>query len=313
MNLHRLTPSISLLVAFEAAARHRSFTRAGQELSLTQSAVSRQVQALESLLDVKLFQRSGRQIALTEIGAIYAADIASALGRIRSASSQVMALQSGGGSLNLAVLPTFASRWLLPLLPSFYRKQPGVLVHLYSRIGRYNLGDAGMDAAINVGDGHWPSLTAHRLVDEEQTLVANPVLLGRDPIRVPGDVVRHLLLHLTTRAQEWREWFSVHQIPVHNLRAGPQFELTAHLIQAAVLGIGIALVSRCLVEEELRNGTLVSPLAERLPARNRGYYLIYPPEKASFPPLVAFREWLLPYAATPGAVPAPPSRSRTDA
>jgi DNA-binding transcriptional LysR family regulator len=201
----------------------------------------------------------------------------------------------------------------MPLLPSFYRKQIGVLVHLYSRIGRYNLGDSGMDAAINVGDGHWPGLTAHRLVGEEQTLVASPVLLGTRPIRMPADVVHHLLLHLTTRAQEWREWFSAHQVPVNNLRAGPQFELTAHLIQAAVLGIGIALVSRCLVEEELRNGTLVSPLAEKLPGRNRGYYLIYPPEKASFPPLVAFRDWLLPLAVSPGSVAKQAARSQAGA
>src|SRR5688572_24738703 len=115
MNLHRLTPSMSLLVAFEAAARHRSFTRAGQELSLTQSAVSRQVQALENLLNVKLFRRSGRQIALTELGTMYANDVAFALSRIRTASSQLLAFGAGGGALNLACLPTFGSRWLMPL------------------------------------------------------------------------------------------------------------------------------------------------------------------------------------------------------
>lgn len=298
MNRHRLTPSISLLVAFEAAARHRSFTRAGEELSLTQSAVSRQVQALEGLLQVELFRRTGRQIALTEIGAIYANDIGAALARIRSASSQVVSFRNGSGSLNLSVLPTFGSRWLLPLLPSFYSQQSRILVHVHSRIGRYDLVEAGMDAAINAGDGHWPGLVAHRLVEEDQILVASPELLRRQPISVPADAASHLLLHVTTRAHEWREWFAIHQISSRDMQAGPQFEFTGHLIQAAVSGIGLALVSRCLIGEELANGSLLNPLNARLPS-DRAYYLIYPPEKASFPPLVAFRDWLLPHATAP--------------
>lgn len=295
MNLHRLTPSMSLLVAFEAAARHRSFTRAGHELSRTQSAVSRQVQALENLLQVELFRRSGRQIALTEVGAMYANDIGSALSRIRTASSQVLAFRSGGGSLNLAVLPTFGSRWLMPLMPSFYEKHPAVLVHIHSRIGRYDLKHAQMDAAINVGDGHWPGMITHRLVDEEPVLVASPALLERIPIRTFEDVANHLLIQVSTRAEEWREWFVAHKISSREMRAGPYFEVTAHLIQAVVSGIGIGLVSRCLVEEELRSGDLAIPLQE-VTANSRGYYFIYPPEKTDFPPLVAFREWLLPHA-----------------
>ena len=294
MNLHRLTPSMSLLVAFEAAARHRSFTRAGKELSLTQSAVSRQVQALESLLQVELFRRSGRQIALTEVGAMYANDIASALSRIRTASSQVLAFRAGGGSLNLAVLPTFGSKWLMPLLPSFYARNQSVLVHMHSRIGRYDLEEARMDAAINVGDGHWPGMLSHRLVDEDPVLVASPALLARMPIRTPEDVAAHLLLQVSTRAQEWREWFVAHMMSSREMRAGPYFEMTSHLIQAVEADIGIGLVSRCLVEEELARGTLAIPLQEST-RNSRAYYLIYPPEKASFPPLAAFREWLLPH------------------
>jgi DNA-binding transcriptional LysR family regulator len=288
---------MSLLVAFEAAARHRSFTRAGQELSLTQSAVSRQVQALENLLQVELFRRSGRQIALTEVGTMYANDIASALSRIRTASSQVLAFRAGGGSLNLAVLPTFGSRWLLPLLPSFYAKHAGVLVHVHSRIGRYDLEEARMDAAINVGDGHWPGMLSHRLVDEDPVLVASSALLARMPIRSPEDVAAHLLLQVSTRAEEWREWFVAHKISSREMRAGPYFEFTTHLIQAVVSGIGIGLVSRCLVEEEIRAGTLSVPLPESLP-NSRGYYLIYSPDKTAFPPLVAFRDWLLPHATS---------------
>src|SRR5580693_311790 len=122
MHPRRLTPSMSLLVAFEAAARHLSFTRAADELSLTQSAISRQVAALEALLEVTLFRREGRQITLTEVGAKYQRELSGALQRIRSASLQVMAFREGRGSLHLAALPTFASKWLMPRLKDFYRQ-----------------------------------------------------------------------------------------------------------------------------------------------------------------------------------------------
>ena len=120
MHPRRLTPSMSLLVAFEAAARQLSFTRAANELSLTQSAVSRQVAALEALLEITLFHREGRQIALTEVGAMYQRELTGALQRIRSASLQAMAFRAGRGSLHLATLPTFASKWLMPRLKDFY-------------------------------------------------------------------------------------------------------------------------------------------------------------------------------------------------
>jgi LysR family glycine cleavage system transcriptional activator len=152
MNQHRLLPSMSLLTAFEAAARHQSFTRAGEELSLTQSAVSRQVQALEALLQVELFRRAGRRITLTDVGALYARETAAAIERIRTASAQVAAFRTGVGSLHLATLPTFGSKWLLPRLHAFYNLHPGMLVHMHSRIGGLDLDKAGMDVAINVGD-----------------------------------------------------------------------------------------------------------------------------------------------------------------
>src|SRR5258708_39629706 len=152
MHPRRLTPSMSLLVAFEAAARHLSFTRAADELSLTQSAISRQVAALEALLEVTLFRREGRQITLTEGGAKYQRELSGALQRIRSASLQAMAFREGRGSLHLAALPTFASKWLIPRLKHFYHKQHQVLINLHSRLGQLDLERAGMDVVICVRD-----------------------------------------------------------------------------------------------------------------------------------------------------------------
>ena len=165
MNLRRLTPSMSLLLAFESAARHQSYTRAAAELSLTQSAVSRQVQALEAFLGITLFQREGRNVVLTDVGRLYADTLSDALASIRNATLQAIDYGSGGGTLRLALLPTFGSKWLLPRLHEFYAANPGVQVHIHSRI-HADFSDGQLDAAICVGDGAWPELTAHPLLDE---------------------------------------------------------------------------------------------------------------------------------------------------
>lgn len=292
MNQHRLLPSMSLLAAFEAAARHGSFTRAGEELALTQSAVSRQVQALEALLEVQLFRRAGRRITLTDVGAMYARETAAAMERIRSATAQVAAFRTGVGSLHLATLPTFGSKWLLPRLPGFYALHPGMLVHMHSRIGALDLDKAGMDVAISVGDGHWPGLISHQLAEDRRVVVASPALLGQHPIEQAEDVRHHLLLQVATQPQAWREWWQAQGLPLRAMRLGPQFEYVAHMIQAMTTGIGIGLVAPTLVQEELRQGSLRVALDLPVPTR-RAYYLLYTPEKASFPPLVAFRDWIL--------------------
>jgi len=292
MNPRRLTPSMSLLVAFEAAARHLSFTRAATELSLTQSAVSRQVQALEDLLEVPLFRRERRRITLTDTGAMYQREVGAALQRISSASLQAIAFRTGGGSLHLASLPTFAAKWLMPRMNGFYARHPGILVHVHSRVKQFDLELAGMDAVIGVGDGVWPGLVAHHLMDEVVVPVISPALRKAHPMKSPGDIAQHLLLLVAARPYVWKGWFAAQGLPIDRMRLGPQFELTSHLIQAVASGIGVGLLPAFLVEDELRNGVL--ELAFDLPLRtNAGYYLFIPPEKLALPPVIAFRDWLL--------------------
>ena len=292
MNPRRLTPSMSLLVAFEAAARHLSFTRAAVELSLTQSAVSRQVQALEELLEIPLFRREGRKIALTDTGAMYQREVSGALQRISSASLQAIAYRTGGGSLHLASLPAFAAKWLMPRMNSFYGTHPGILVHIHSRLKQFDLELAGIDAVIGVGDGVWPGLLSYPLIDEVVVPVISPVLRRAHPMKSPADLSQHLLLVVAARPYVWKDWFSAQGLPLSKMRLGPQFELTSHLIQAVASGIGVGLLPTFLVEDELRNGVLET--AFDLPLRtNAGYYLFVPPEKLSLPPVTAFRDWLL--------------------
>lgn len=287
MNYRRLTPSMSLLLAFEAAARHESYTRAAEELSLTQSAVSRQVQALEHSLGLTLFRREGRQVQLTDVGRLYQREVAEALGQIRSATLQALAFQSGTGTLRLATLPTFGSKWLLPRLHLFYRAHPGMLVHIHSRIEPIDFATSEIDAAIGVGMGEIPGLTCHRLQTEELVIVHAP----DSPAMAPGEVTEQVLLNVANNPQAWPEWFSHQGLPHRAMRLGPSFELTSHLVQAVRAGIGIGLVPRVLVEEELASGELRSsgqPFASR-----RSYYLLYPPRNEGLPSLRAFRGWLL--------------------
>ncbi|WP_426209594.1 LysR substrate-binding domain-containing protein [Pseudomonas sp. TWR2-1-1] len=293
MNPRRLTPSMSVLVAFEAAARHCSFTKAADELSLTQSAVSRQVQALEALLGVDLFNREGRRIELTAAGALYQHELSAALGRIRSATLQTIAFSSGGGTLHLAVLPTFGSKWLLPRMNDFYTRHPDIVVHIHSRIMHADLASAAgdMNAIIVAGSGPWPGFISHKLLTEKLVVVASPAALPEYRAMTPADLAAsHSLLNVVSRPNAWSDWFERHALDHRMMRSGPGFELTAHLIQAVVAGIGIGLVPRILVQDEIRAGTLVT-LFEPMES-GRGYYLAYANRYQNLPSLMAFSEWL---------------------
>ncbi|QXI37140.1 LysR substrate-binding domain-containing protein [Pseudomonas xantholysinigenes] len=290
MNYRHLTPSMSLLLAFEAAARHESYTRAAAELSLTQSAVSRQVQALEQQLGLTLFRREGRQVQLTDVGRLYQRELSEALGRIRSATLQALAYQSGVGTLRLATLPTFGSKWLLPRLHAFYAAHPGMLVHIHSRIEAINFDTSEIDAAIGVASHDLPGLICHRLHAEELVVILPPQARDDAPW-TPARISAEVLLNVANNPHAWGEWFSHHALPHRAMRLGPSFELTSHLIQAVRAGIGIGLVPRILVTDELASGELFSPGAPF--ASQRSYYLIYPPRNEALPSLRAFRGWLL--------------------
>ncbi len=292
MNPRRLTPSMSLLLAFEASARHLSFTRAATELALTQSAVSRQVQALEDVLEVPLFRREKRRIILTEAGVAYQKEVAAALLRIRSASLQAIAHRTGRGSFHLAALPTFTAKWLMPRLNRFYEKHPGILVHLHSRVTRFDLDLAGIDAVIAVGDGDWPGLMPHRLMDEHLIPVISPELLARHPIRKPADIAQHMLLQVAARPAVWQGWFQSHGLPNRTMRWGAQFELTTHLIQAVASSLGVGLLPTLLVAEELQQKILVPALDEEY-STGAGYFFLAAPDKLAIPAVAAFRDWVL--------------------
>lgn len=281
-------------MAFEASARLGSFTLAAAELSITQGAVSRQIQALEDLLDITLFVRAGRHIELSQVGHQYAADIAPALARIRGASARALAFSGVGEQLHLAVLPTFAARWLMPKMADFYRLHPNVNLHLHSRTGEYSLQDSGLDAAINVGEAPFTGMVSHVLADEEMILVVSPHLQKERPLKTLPDVFRHRLLHVMARSEAWQELAIKHHVECAHTTQGPQFDTTLHLIEAAVNGIGVALIARCLVLEELQSGRLIELPIHSLETK-RKYCFLYTPEREMQPGIVKLRDWLLSY------------------
>ncbi|OLL27395.1 LysR family transcriptional regulator [Burkholderia sp. SRS-W-2-2016] len=292
MNYRRLTPSMSLLLVFEAAARHENYARAAEELSLSQSAISRQIQTLEDQLGVALFRREGRSVRLTEVGRRYFVELSGALGRIRGATLQAMSYHAGAGTLRLATLPTFGSKWLLPHLHEFYAANPGVNVHIHSRIGTVDFRGEDIDAAITVGIGDWPGLTAHRLHNEFLIAIASPDANRESGAPFTPDwAAKQTLLGVTSNQHAWADWFSHCALDHRRMRIGPSFELTSHLIQAVRAGMGIGLVPKVLVEDELQRAELVS-IGTAMTSQ-RSYYFVYPTGNESLPSLIAFRDWLL--------------------
>ncbi|MCP3705903.1 LysR family transcriptional regulator [Paraburkholderia sp. CNPSo 3274] len=290
--MRRKIPSIEALIAFEAAARHLSFTRSADELALTQSAVGRQVATLEEYLGVPLFNRVKKRLSLTEIGEIYARQVRENLARMERDTLAAMAHRDAGGILELAVIPTFATRWLIPRLPLFYAQHEHVTVNLATRAEPFLFTDTPFDAAIHFGDPVWPGSIAKYLFGEEMTPVCNPQLLGGRTVLEPREVSGFTLLQQSARPDAWRHWFSQAGIHDADCMQGQRYELFSMLVEAARAGLGIALVPRFFVSHELAIGELILPCNLSLRSE-KGYYLVYPEHKQNSPQLLGFEAWLL--------------------
>jgi DNA-binding transcriptional LysR family regulator len=292
MNVRRKIPSIEALIAFEAAARHQSFTRSADELALTQSAVGRQIAALEDYLGVPLFNRVKKRLSLTDVGQVYAKQIREHLERIERDTLAAMAHRGAGGILELAVIPTFATRWLIPRLPQFYAQHAHITLNLTTRAEPFLFTDTQFDAAIHFGNSVWPGALTQHLFGEEMTPVCSPRLLGGRTHVEPEELAGFTLLHQSARAEAWRHWFAQAGIHEANCMKGQRYELFSMLVEAARAGLGVALVPRFFVLSELGCGELIIPC--ELALRNeKGYYLVYPESKQNCPLLREFETWLL--------------------
>jgi LysR family transcriptional regulator, glycine cleavage system transcriptional activator len=285
-------PTISCLPAFESVARHGSITRASVELNLTQSAVSRQIHQLESLLDVSLFERVRQRVVITDAGKLYLNDVNRVMAGLKDATSRIMACGGKTNLLNLAVLPTFATRWLMPRLSDFLQKHPGVTINLATRLVPFDFGMEPFDAAIHYGSPNWQGAVAHHLLDEVTVPVCSPKLKEAQRIRKPVDLLRTVLLHQTTRIEAWTEWFQVADVKNSQAFRGPQFEQFTMITQAAVCDLGVALLPKLLIEDELASGKLVTLFDRPIRSAN-AYYLVVPEAKAASILPAAFAQWII--------------------
>lgn len=294
--MRRKIPSTAALAAFEAAARHQSYTKAAEELAVTQSAVCRQIAALEDFLGVRLFQRSRRGVALTEAGQRYGRQVRARLDEVERDALELMSRGAEGVALELGVVPTFATKWLLPRLPDFTRAHPAIQVHLTARTRPFLFDDTPFHAAIHAGTGAWPGTESLFLLPESLVAVASPALAASRRSFAPADWPGVTLLQQGTRPYAWRDWFAAQGLRVEGDLAGPRLELFSMLAEAAIRGMGVALVPPFLVEDELARGLLLTVSRQAVPS-GRAYRLIYPERESGSAALRTFGAWLQQQAA----------------
>lgn len=285
----RNLPSSQGLAALEALARLQSVTAAAEELNLTQSAVSRQLQALEAQLGVELFVRRAKRVSLTSAGQRYAEDVRRALDLLTNAALRLQT-NPQGGTLNLAILPTFGMRWLLPRLPRFGRAHPDVTVNMNTRLGQFDFAETDMDAALSFGSGDWPMCHSLKLESEAVLPMAAPSFLRETPVAKPADLITLPLLHIQTRPDAWKDWFGEYGVKTQGL-AGTRYDQFSTILQAARHGLGVALLPEYLAREEEAEGRLEVVLGAPSPSRG-AYYLVWPEAKHNTPALQAFCAWL---------------------
>jgi LysR family transcriptional regulator, glycine cleavage system transcriptional activator len=289
----RVLPSLNALRTFEAVARHNSFTRAAEELNVTQSAASRLVHSLEEYLEVSLFTRRSRRIQLTDQGLYYSRLVSRSLDLLEAGTVELMSSRAGKGTLSVGMLPTFGTRWLLPRLPSFQKLYPDVSVNVVSSDGELDFTHERIDIAIRFGHGQWSDALIDPLMSEEVQVVCSPVLLENGPpLTSPSQLGNYRLIDHSTRPDSWEYWFRSIGSELPPINWGPRLEHFFMIIEAAKAGLGMALLPTFLIKQEMLNGELISPFPERV-AGPGAYYLITPETKAGLPRVMAFREWVL--------------------
>lgn len=291
----RRLPPLNALKAFEAAARYESFTRAAEELCVTQGAVSHQVKALEAELGVKLFNREPRRLVITGMGRDYLNVVRDALDRIAAGTDLLLHRQSAG-VLTVSTSPNFASKWLVHRLGRFAEVHPEIDLRVSATLHHVDFAREDVDVAVRHGDGTAPGLETTQLCTEQLFPVCSPTLQrDRHALRRPADLAHHTLLHLDNR-QDWSVWLDAAGVRNADLSRGPVLNQASMVIDAAVDGHGVALARTGLAAGDLISGRLVRPFSLALPL-SYGYWIVCPKATAKLPKIATFRDWLLAEAA----------------
>ena len=284
-------PPLTSIRAFEAAARHGSFTKAAEELGMTQAAVSYQIKLLEERIGSPLFLRRPRQVTLTEVGARLSPVISEAFDMMRAAIAATR--ENADGVLTISTIPTFAANWLVPRLGSFQLAQPALAVRLQASREIIDFSRQDADVGIRSGGGSWPGLVSHRIFDADFTPMLSPSLAASiGGVRVPEDLLK--LPIVDPGDPWWRLWFSAAGISDPDLRGDPRSRFgDQHLEGKAVIaGQGVGILTPAFYEAELAQGVLIQPF-DIVGTADHYYWLVYPESRRNLPKVRAFRDWLL--------------------
>lgn len=284
----RYLPPIPALMALEAVDRLGTASGAANELNLTQGAISRALQTLEAQLGVPLLIRERQRLRLTPAGQDYVTEVRKALHLLASASIGLRANPTGG-SLNLAILPAFGMHWLAPRLADFRARHPQVSLSLSTRLRPFDMEAEGFDAAIHYGRPDWTGAEHLLLMEEEVQAVCAPTFLP-SPLTAAAGIMDHPLLQIESRTGDWGRWLAAQGVAGQR-PGGMLFDQFATMQQAAIHGLGIALLPTFLISDDLRSGRLVPAFGP--PVRAAGsYWLVWPRALPPRPPFAAFRDWI---------------------
>lgn len=295
----RQLPPLNALRAFEAAARHMSFSKAAEELNVTPAAISQQIRTLEDIAGVKLFRRLTRALLLTDAGRIALPAMTEGLDLLAEGYT-TMRRQEHAGVLTISVASSLGAKWLVPRLERFRTQHPQfeIRIDAANHLVDFQRGD--VDVALRYGGGKYQGLTSHCLLSELAAPVCSPALLqGAHPLRTPADLSHHTLLHSQWRMQHafapnWRMWLQAAGLTDINPEHGPRFSEDSMVAQAAIAGQGVALVGQAVAAADLRAGLLVYPFgAPSDTQQSYGYYVVYPEGDATRPKVRAFTDWVL--------------------
>jgi DNA-binding transcriptional LysR family regulator len=289
--MRRKIPGSSALLAFEVAGRHGSFSRAAEELNLTEGAVSRQIGRLEDYLGITLFTRVKNRVHLTDDGRTYWEQVRSDLDRIEAHTLNLIARPTEGGVLELAVIPTFTNRWLIPRLPEFHALHPGITINISERPEPFLFTEGEFDAALHYDHPAWAGMLKRRLFGEELVPICSPALTGGAPFADLKEIRDYTLLHKRGRFDGWRSLFLHEGLEGFNPMEGTRYDLFSMIIEAARAGLGVGLVPRLYVLQEIARGELIIPFETSLP-EEKHYCLVYPERKHGSWPLGIFSAWL---------------------
>ncbi|ADZ92754.1 LysR substrate-binding domain-containing protein [Marinomonas mediterranea] len=297
-------PSSTALKCFEASVRHLSFTRAAEELHLTQSAVSRQIRNLEEFLSRELFIRLNKRLVLTGTGDAYYKEILPLLDAMEGASLRMLRREDEKTTLRIASLPTLASYWLIPKLNEFQELHPEFQIKVSALESGAQIESDNTDIILHYGGDHWPKAISHHLMGEQVIAVCSPELIGLSSPRrslpssvdlknktVSANVLNYELIHLSARVNAWPDWFAANKLEQSAL-SGATFEHFHMLLEAAKQSMGAAILPTFIAEQSLARGELIAPFGDAIDTPHE-YFLSYPADRADLEQVVMFRDWLI--------------------